>query len=386
MITLKSDRDTFTMRVGYAHNDFHSAIAGITNSTPDGSGLFVRDFSILGTWTRTINPNLLNQVLIQVVPHNSSQALPNADNGINFSLGNLGAPGLGGTSTFGQPSLIPYKAHQQRYQFEDDITWNRGAHTFKFGASYRPANYTVEDDLWFNNEFDFKDGLLPLITLAPCRGAGRILLASTFRPTDFLQPGRADSTNLSAGQSFAFGLPVDVVAGFNNPVWHGWGHYFGSYVQDSWKMSQRLTVNAGVRFDVDGEPSPLGASFYASPRLGFAWDAFGSHKTIIRGGAGIYYAPVDVLIPSYGSLLDGSGRYINEVLQILSPTDPRVAELWGLGLATGKLPFGHLSPADFAAVGIPTNTPGASVGYSVAPNYKNPYSFQASTGIAQQLG
>jgi hypothetical protein len=93
-----------------------------------------------------------------------------------------------------------------------------------------------------------------------------------------------------------------------------------------------------------------------------------------------------VLIPSYGSLLDGSGRYINEVLQILSATDPRVAELWGLGIASGKLPFGHLTAADFAAVGIDTTSPGASVGYSVAPNYKNPYSFQASTGIAQQLG
>jgi hypothetical protein len=193
------------------------------------------------------------------------------------------------------------------------------------------------------------------------------------------------STNLSAGQSFAFGLPVDVVAGFNNPVWHGWGHYFGSYLQDSWKMTSRLTINGGVRLDFDGEPSPLSGSFYASPRLGFAWDVFGSHKTIVRGGSGIYYAPVDVLIPSYGSLLDGSGRYINEVLQLLSATDPRVAQLWGLGLATGKLPFGHLSPADFAAVGIPTNTPGASVGYSVASNYKPPYSIQASLGVAQQL-
>jgi hypothetical protein len=380
---LKSDRDSFTLRAGYVHNNFHSAIAGITNSTPDGNGLFVRDFSILGTWTRTINANLLNQLLIQIVPRNRSSALPNADNGINFSLGNLGAPGLGGTSTFGESALIPYKAHQQRYQFEDDITWSRGNHTFKFGASYRPANYTVEDDLWFNNEFDFKDGLLPLITLAPAAVQGHLV---GFNLANGLPATGPQTTNLSAGQSFAFGLPVDVVAGFNNPVWHGWGHYFGSYIQDSWKISPRLTINAGVRFDVDGEPSPLSASFYASPRLGFAWDPFGSHKTIIRGGAGIYYAPVDVLIPSYGSLLDGSGRYINEVLQLLSQTDPRVAQLWGLGLATGKLPFGHLSPADFAAVGINTTTPGASVGYSVAPNYKNPYSFQASSGIAQQLG
>jgi hypothetical protein len=384
------------LRAGYAHNNFHSGIAGITNATPDGSGLFVRDFSILGTWTRNINQNLINQVLVQVVPRNRSSALPNADNGINFSLGNLGAPGLGGTSTFGEPSLIPYKAHQQRYQFEDDITWSHGNHTFKFGASYRPANYTVEDDLWFNNEFDFKDGLLGMIALAQSPVEQQHLIG--FNNTFHLgTPGcgqsaqnpfclGAASTNLSAAQSFAFHLPVDVVAGFNNPIWHGWGHYFGSYVQDSWKISPQFTLNAGIRFDVDGEPAPLSASFYASPRLGFAWDPFGSHRTIVRAGAGIYYAPIDVLIPSYGSLLDGSGRYINEVLQVLSPTDPRVLLLWRNGLSSGKLPFGHLSPADFAAAGIDTTTPGASVGYSVAPNYKNPYSFQASTGIAQQLG
>jgi hypothetical protein len=395
---LKSDRDSFTLRVGYAHNNFHSGIAGITNATPDGSGLFVRDFSILGTWTRNVNQNVVNQMLVQVVPRNRSSALPNNDNGINFSLGNLGEPGLGGTSTFGEPSLIPYKAHQQRYQFEDDITWIRGKHSIKFGASYRPANYTIEDDLWFNNEFDFKDGLLPLFLLAPSQPVGS---CPPLPPSVQLSPVQCElakfnlghgfpltgptSTNLSAGQSFAFGLPVDVVAGFNNPIWHGWGHYFGSYIQDSWKVSPRLTINGGVRLDLDGEPSPLGASFYASPRLGFAWDPFGSHKTILRAGAGIYVATIDVLIPSYGSLLDGSGRYINEVLNILSATNPAPAQLWGLGLATGKLPFGHLSPADFAAVGIDTTTPGASVGYSVASNYRNPYSVQMSMSIDQQI-
>ena len=391
-----TSRDSVNLRVGYAHNNFNSSQGGIVNGTPDSYTLFVRDFSILGTWSRNIGTNVVNQTLVQVVPRNRSEAIPLHDNGINFSLGSLGldAPGPGGTGTYGAPALLPYKAHQQRYQFEDNVSWTKGKHNFKFGVSYRPANYTVENDLWFNPEFDFLDGVIPLIQLAP--GAlqpGLIQFNAAFHlgaPGCTANPLNnpclgPTSTNLSAPQSFAFGIPADVLAGFNNPTWKGWGHYFGSYVQDSWKLTPRLTVNAGLRFDLDGEPSPLGANFYASPRLGFAWDPMGDGKTIIRGGSGIYVAPIDVLIPSYGSLLDGTGRYINEVLVALSPKDPRVVELWQLGLAKGELPFGHLTNADYAAVGIDITTPGASVGYSVAPNYRNPYSIQNSLSIQREL-
>jgi len=377
-----SEKDSFNLRVGYAHNNFFSPPDGIPNGTPDSYGLFVRDFSILGTWTRTINADLLNQVLIQVVPRNRSSAIPLHENGVNFSLGTLGAAGPGGTSTFGGPALLPYLAHQQRYQFEDNITWNKGRHTFKVGASYRPANYTIENDLWFNPEFDFKDGIIPLISLAPPAVQGQLV---GFNLSHGLPATGPVTTNLSGPQSFAFNIPADVIAGFNNPVWKGWGHYFGSYLQDSWKANSRLTINGGVRLDFDGEPSPLGGNFYASPRLGFAWDVAGDHKTVVRGGSGIYVAPIDVLIPSYGSLLDGTGRYINEVLVPLSPTDPRVAQLWGLGIAKGELPFGHLTPADYAAVGINITAPGATVGYGAAPGYKNPYSYQSSLSVAQEI-
>src|SRR5258707_10838004 len=144
-------------------------------------------------------------------------------------------------------------------------------------------------------------------------------------------------------------------------------------------------MNVGLRVDYDNGAAPCGGRAYVSARLCFAWDPFGDHKTVLRASGGIFVAPVGVLIPSYGSLLDGSGRYINEVLAVLSPTDPRVAQLWGLGVAKGELPFGHLTPADFAAVGINTTTPGATVGYSVAPNYKNPYTVQASFSIDREL-
>jgi len=368
--------NSLSLRLAYSHNDNNAG-------NPDASGLFTRDFSILSTWNHTFSPSLLNQVLVQLVPRNVANNVPNPFQGVNFGLGNLNAGNLGGTSSFGSPSLVPYLAHQRRYQFEDNLTWNHGAHTIKLGASMRLADYHVEDDLWFNNEFDFKDGAVPLISLAPPAVQGHLVafnLAHGFPATG------PPSTNLSAPQSFGFGIPVDVLAGFNNPRWSGWGKYFGSYIQDSWKLNSRLTMNAGVRLDWDGEPPPLGTSFYASPRLGFAWDPFGDQKTVIRAGGGIYVAPIDVLIPSYGSLLDGSGRYINEVLSILSATNAQPAKLWGLGVAKGELPFGHLTPADFAAVGINTVTPGALVAYGVDPNYKNPYTLQGSLSIDRQLG
>jgi hypothetical protein len=408
--------NSVNLRLEYSHNDNNAG-------NPDASGLFTRDFSILGTWNHTFSPSLLNQVLVQLVPKNVANNVPNPFRGVNFSLGNLNVGNLGGTSSFGSPSLVPYLAHQKRYQFEDNLTWTHGQHTFKLGASMRLANYTVEDDLWFNNEFDFRDGALPIISspsalLFPTRSAADQGNIAVFNfvlqhqpgvPTDLFGRGCSAATlanpatlaacigpaalNLTAPQSFNSGIPVVVLAGNlptsggpSNPVWTGWGKYFGSYVQDTWKLTSRLTMDAGVRFDVDGEPAPLGNSFYASPRLGFAWDPFGDHKTLIRAGGGIYVAPVDVLIPSYGSLLDGSGRYINEVLGILSASDPRVAQLWGLGVVKGELPFGHLTPADFAAVKFNFLTPGALVAYGVAPNYKNPYSVQTSLSIQRQLG
>jgi hypothetical protein len=394
-------KDSFTLRLGYAHNSFRAPSQGIVNGTGDGEALFVRDFSVLGNWTHAFGDNMVNQALVQVVPRNRFEELPlNPGLGVRVNLGVLGP--------VGSPSLVPYRGHQERYQFEDNLTWNTGPHTIKIGASYRAANYHVENDLWFNPQFDFRDSAVPLILLAPTAVKSHLALfnfqqqhASANVPTDSYGIGcsaaaLADlsylkactgptSTNLSGAQSFAFGVPADFLAGFNNPNWQGWGHYFGAYAQDTWKLTSRLTMNAGVRMDFDGEPSPLSTSFYASPRLGFAWDPWGDQKTVIRAAGGIYYAPVDVLIPSYGSLLNGTGRYINEVLGVLSPTNPTVAQLWQTGVAQGNLPFGQPTAAQYAAVGINTTTPGASVGYSVASNYKNPYTVQASFSIDHEL-
>jgi hypothetical protein len=94
------------------------------------------------------------------------------------------------------------------------------------------------------------------------------------------------------------------------------------------------------------------------------------------------------LIPSYGELLNANGKYINQVLSILASPFSAVqpTTIYGFGLQSGKLPFGHLTSADLNSIGIATGPGNPNrVVFSIDPNYRNPYSIQASLSIQREL-
>ena len=369
------ERDTLMWRFSFEHWKY-STIGGSTVYAPsDASNTLAEDFTILGTWNHIFSAQLVNQLRIQVVPHNAASTLPFTPGTTELSIGDLGV--------FNRTYTAPYRSHQQRYQFEDNLTWTKGSHTFKFGGSYRPVNYTVQNDLWFGGEFDFYEGAIPLISLAPAAAQGSLV---TFNLQNGYPATGPPTSNLSALESFALGLPVAYRQGFNNPLWQSWAHYFGAFAQDSWKVTPKLTVSYGVRMDYDAEPSPIPHNVYFSPRLGVAWDPFGDQKTVIRAGSGIFVAPVNFQIPYLVNLLNDSGKYINQVALALSATNSAVLQLYGLGVQNGKLPFGQLTPADLGVLGI-TPGPGGTgrVIFDLSQNYKNDYSIQASLSIARQL-
>jgi hypothetical protein len=110
-------------------------------------------------------------------------------------------------------------------------------------------------------------------------------------------------------QILANGVPNSVRI-YNTPLAHreDLNPDVGAYVQDSWKVMQRLTLNLGLRFDhmamnIPAQGAPGGTwvpsrQFAAqngivdwntwSPRIGFAWDPFGDSKTVIKGGVSRY--------------------------------------------------------------------------------------------------
>ena len=75
----------------------------------------------------------------------------------------------------------------------------------------------------------------------------------------------------------------------------------GLFVQDSWQIKPNFTLNYGLRYEIDSQYNPLN-TFYKdfAPRISFAWDPFNDHKTVIRGGYGIFYGNIDAQIPGCG--------------------------------------------------------------------------------------
>ena len=98
------------------------------------------------------------------------------------------------------------------------------------------------------------------------------------------------SIPLTAIQAFNLGIPAFYIQGFGNPTWAGWFKRYNFFVNDVIHLSSRVSLNAGVRYELEAAPAGLGTDpNNFAPRIGLAWDVTGDHKTVLRAGYGIFY-------------------------------------------------------------------------------------------------
>jgi outer membrane receptor protein involved in Fe transport len=295
-------------------------------------------------------------------------------------------------ASFGTNGNVPQQSFQRKFQFKDDISKTVGRHTFRAGVDYI-YNPVSGGFFEFNSTLEADFIVNPSQILAqncgttgdqPCYANG------------FATPGLVGGMSISNGDPY-FLVPTKQL---------------GFYGQDDWKVSNRLTLNLGLRWDRDfnwfGSDDIAQSRSYQSllaiapinpiaayntrktaqddkkdfsPRIGFAYDLTGAGKHVLRGGFGLYFGNTFQNVPLFMEQL-ANPTIFQTVLSLSNPTDilPCGGTLGSfsysqanIALEEGCLP----GPSSAAADG--------SVGRLMDPAFRNPVSEEFNLGYSWAL-
>jgi Carboxypeptidase regulatory-like domain len=315
---LRSDRDQFGARVDHYFSSQDSIFVrynfsngsefdplAVSGATVPGFPVQENDRSqnVVIQETRSFSPMLVNIARASFLRHKflDVQGLNHTDpSSVGFQfpttlpsqngLPYIDIPGYG---NLGNPLTGPRNTYQNTWALTDSLTWVRGKHELQFGGGYRHDQINAVQGIASNGYFVF----------------ATFPISNTFA-------------------SFLDGAPVVFLQGGGYLPRGLRGNSFNGYIQDSYKPTSRLTINAGLRYEltypftevhnqqflwIPGEQSkvmpsaPVGLLYPGdpgvpagliptdyrgfAPRLGLAWDPTGSGKWTVRSAYGIFYEP-----------------------------------------------------------------------------------------------
>ena len=255
------------------------------------------DYGILRL-NSTFGPTMVNEARVKIGKEDNYQfsTPPLPGEPTTGPGGRSPSVAITGGLTFGKPNFLErtHNPLEKSYQYTDNVTLTRDNHTIKFGGDVLHTN-DVLDNLFqeggvysYNNINDFIVDYTNWTTNGALRTAGRICATNPAAPAPAKLAGRCYTSNY--------------LQGFGQPRFQFSTTDLAYYVQDDWRWSPRLTVNLGLRYEVELMPDPQipNPNFAQTnrfptdknnfgPRGGFAYDVTGDGKTSVRGGIGVYY-------------------------------------------------------------------------------------------------
>jgi Carboxypeptidase regulatory-like domain len=257
----------------------------------------------------------------------------------------------------------PFQYQQNKFTEKEDLTWIKGSHTLRMGLMFQRQQENPNVKLAWNGFYVFQGGI-----------AGTASAAQAFLEGDpfLFQSAPNGGTNGYRAERYDAVQP---------------------YFQDDWKVTSRLTINFGLRYDWETNPIEIHNLFYNvagadntggppflpnfvnvphayatnpanknfDPRAGLAWDVFGDHKTSLRAGFGIFHDPYTTY--DFSSAYASTPPYDTEIQLFFTP-DPN----W---------------PKPFVGAAIPSLSQGTGTYYGTNTT---PYSLEYTLSIQRDLG
>ncbi len=416
----------------------------LVGSTLDGGGIgvsssghdvFLRDQSLVGIVNSEIRPNLVNSILVQYARRHYN--FPGVTGQPNLDIPNTLLMG----HNFGVLDAI----YESRVQISDSVAWVKGNHVAKFGID---ANLVKNFVIWpgftpmrivlpgINCLVDFANYVNPTAGIpgAPADGPCPVANAPYFDGPPFTGANPNDPLNgtpivfwgapVGTGPITPGSVPPGLCPGnvcgpdswsraylssqtvnFSETLNH---QYWGFFAQDQWRLTHSLTMNYGLRYDLEtGLDKQINMHYNGiQPRIGFAWSP--NSKTVIRTGFGLFDDRYNLsflfitqpqrpnIIP--GEALPGIRKQADEATWVLNQlTFGQSSEAQG---GANNSPIGTQTPTPAAAaLGLvttglvppnyitgPTGTSVTAGSGMVEHNSKIPYSEQANLEIDRELG
>jgi hypothetical protein len=242
-------------------------IPGIFGGVADGGGFqqgtqtAIAEQSALG-YTHTFSPTLINELRAGLNYLHTSRYSPEANNLTNLPLtvggiqdipqvalnGGLPAFGINGLATLGSNAFLPSNEVTSTFQLTDDVTKILGKHTFKMGFEWQHVKFSTLQPPWSRGEFDYNGDY----TTIPNNNTGNTGRAQFLLiPTANSEPVANCPPPVAANCPSFVGGSTDIRASNIAETDNG-KNYYGGYVNDDWKVTPKLTVNLGVRYDFFG--------------------------------------------------------------------------------------------------------------------------------------